>query len=249
MLKLLRFEFRKLRQSKSLYICSGLLAVLTAFSVYTAKSMNDELGLDTVTSGVGSLMEALPTSMIPMLMGIFVALFICEDYGSGTIRNILTRGYTRLSVFASKYLAVLAAAVFMSVICWAAAFITGAAFGGSGGEDFGAEQVKILLCQLVNTIALATLFFALSIMLQRPGGAIACCIVVPMVIKVGLRLGETALAEREIELYKYWIEGLGSSIAAVTVESDTLKEAFWYSLLYIPVCLAVGWLVSRKREY
>ena len=248
MLKLLHFEFCKLRQSKSLYICSGLLAVLTAFSVYTEKAMNDELGLDSVTTGIASLMEALPTSMIAMLMGIFVALFVCEDYTSGTIRNILTRGYTRLSVFASKFLTVLAAAVFMSFVCWAAAFITGTAFGGSG-DGFGAEQVKILLCQLVNTLAFATLFFALSIMIQRSGGAIACCIVVPMVMTIILKLADTALAEREIELYKYWIDGLGHSIASVTVKSGTLKDAFWYSVIYIPVSLAVGWLVSRKKEY
>ena len=249
MSKLLRFEFRKLLQSKSLYICSGLLAALTAFSVYTAKAMNDDLKLDAVTSGVNSLMEALPTSMIPMLMGIFIALFVCEDYGSGTIRNVLTRGYSRLSVFASKYIAVLAAAVFMSAICWAAAFVTGTAFGGSGSESFGSEQVKILLCQLVNTLAFATVFFALCSMIQKSGGAIACCVVLPMVMKIVLKLADTALAEHGIELYKYWIEGLGQSIASVTVDGDTLKDALLYSVIYIPVSLAGGWLASRKREY
>lgn len=250
MLNLIRFEFRKLLQSRSLYICSGLLALLSVFSIYSEKALSEKLEVaESAVSGIGCLMEALPTSLIAILLGIFIALFVCEDYSSGTIRNILTRGYSKLAVYISKFIAVLAATLFMSVICCAAAFLAGTVFGSAGDADFGSEQMKILLCQLVTAFAYSSVFFALSCALQKTGGAIACCIVLPMVLSILLKLADTALAEREIELSKYWLDSLWHSIAYVTVEKDTLRDALLYSVIYIPVSLAAGWLATMKREY
>lgn len=250
MFKLTVFEFRKLLQSKSLYICSGLLAVLSAFSIYTTKLMQDGVDVaDPTLCGLNNLMEALPTSMITTFLGIFIALFVCEDYTSGTIRNVLTRGFSRFSVYLSKYFAVLAATVLMSVICCAACFIAGTIIWGAGDAAFGSEQVKILLCQLVVIVAYASLFFALSSILQKTGGAIALCIVLPMVLTVVLKLADTALAEREIELSHYWLSKLIKGIGSITVEKDALKDALLYSAIYIPVSLAAGWLATMKREY
>ena len=103
--------------------------------------------------------------------------------------------------------------------------------------------------QLVVIVAYASLFFALSAILQKTGGAIALCIVLPMVLTVVLNLADTALAEREIVLSRYWLSKLINSVGSITVEKDALKDALLYSAIYIPVSLAAGWLATMKREY
>lgn len=75
------------------------------------------------------------------------------------------------------------------------------------------------------------------------------CIVLPMVLTVVLNLADTALAEREIVLSRYWLSKLINSVGSITVEKDALKDALLYSAIYISVSLAAGWLATMKREY
>ena len=75
------------------------------------------------------------------------------------------------------------------------------------------------------------------------------CIVLPMVLTVVLNLADTALAEREIVLSRYWLCKLINSVGSITVEKDALKDALLYTAIYIPVSLAAGWLATMKRAY
>lgn len=250
MFKLLRFEFRKLMQSRGFYICTAILVLLSGLSVYTAKFAQDQLGITSPdASGIKSLMEALPTSSITMLLGIFIAIFVCEDYTSGTIRNILTRGYSRLSIYAAKFVAVILAAVVMSTFCCLASYAVGTYIWGHGDASFGAEQVKILLYQLAVVLAYASIFYAICSVIQKTGGSIACCVVLPLLVTVVLKLADTALFEREIELTSYWLESISHSIASVSVEGEDLHRALFGSVVYTIASLVIGWLATMKREY
>ena len=220
MFKLLNFEFRKLIRQKSFYICIAAMLALLVGSAYTTELMTAKSGVeDPSLSGISYLMEAISGSALSAVLAVFIPLFICEDYASGTIRNIITRGFSRLEMFIAKLIAVLAATVLMTAVCLAAAYLVGTAFWGAGEPSLGSEQIKILLCQLAVIAAYATMFFAISSMLQKVGGSIAICLILPMAAVILLSLADAALAEREIELSGYWIENLGRSLASVEAEA------------------------------
>ena len=201
MFKLLNFEFRKLIRQKSFYICIAAMLALLVGSAYTTELMTAKSGVeDPSLSGISYLMEAISGSALSAVLAVFIPLFICEDYASGTIRNIITRGFSRLEMFIAKLIAVLAATVLMTAVCLAAAYLVGTAFWGAGEPSLGSEQIKILLCQLAVIAAYATMFFAISSMLQKVGGSIAICLILPMAAVILLSLADAALAEREIEL-------------------------------------------------
>ena len=207
MFKLLNFEFRKLIRQKSFYICIAAMLALLVGSAYTTELMTAKSGVeDPSLSGINYLMEAISGSALSAVLAVFIPLFICEDYASGTIRNIITRGFSRLEMFIAKLIAVLAATVLMTAVCLAAAYLVGTAFWGAGEPSLGSEQIKILLCQLAVIAAYATMFFAISSMLQKVGGSIAICLILPMAAAILLSLADAALAEREIELSGYWMK-------------------------------------------
>lgn len=250
MFKLLNFEFRKLIRQRSFYICIAAMLALLIGSAYTTELMTAESGIeDTSLSGISYLMEAISGSALSAVLAVFIPLFICEDYTSGTIRNIITRGFSRLEIFIAKLIAVLAATVLMTAVCLAAAYLVGTAFWGAGETALGSEQIKILLCQLAVIAAYATLFFAISSMLQKVGGSIAICLILPMAAVILLSLADAALAEREIELSGYWIENLGRSLASVEAESGDIKKALIGASCYFAASIAASWLVIMKREY
>lgn len=250
MFKLLNFEFRKLIRQKSFYICIAAMLALLVGSAYTTELMTAKSGVeDPSLSGINYLMEAISGSALSAVLAVFIPLFICEDYASGTIRNIITRGFSRLEMFIAKLIAVLAATVLMTAVCLAAAYLVGTAFWGAGEPSLGSEQIKILLCQLAVIAAYATMFFAISSMLQKVGGSIAICLILPMAAVILLSLADAALAEREIELSGYWIENLGRSLASVEAEAEDIKKALIGAGCYFAASIAFSWLVIMKREY
>lgn len=250
MFKLLNFEFRKLIRQKSFYICIAAMLALLVGSAYTTELMTAKSGVeDPSLSGISYLMEAISGSALSAVLAVFIPLFICEDYASGTIRNIITRGFSRLEMFIAKLIAVLAATVLMTAVCLAAAYLVGTAFWGAGEPSLGSEQIKILLCQLAVIAAYATVFFAISSMLQKVGGSIAICLILPMAAVILLSLADAALAEREIELSGYWIENLGRSLASVEAEAEDIKKALIGAGCYFAASIAFSWLVIMKREY
>lgn len=250
MFKLLNFEFRKLIRQKSFYICIAAMLALLVGSAYTTELMTAKSGVeDPSLSGIIYLMEAISGSALSAVLAVFIPLFICEDYASGTIRNIITRGFSRLEMFIAKLIAVLAATVLMTAVCLAASYLVGTAFWGAGEPSLGSEQIKILLCQLAVIAAYATMFFAISSMLQKVGGSIAICLILPMAAVILLSLADAALAEREIELSGYWIENLGRSLASVEAEAEDIKKALIGAGCYFAASIAFSWLVIMKREY
>ena len=250
MFKLLNFEFRKLIRQKSFYICIAAMLALLVGSAYTTELMTAKSGVeDPSLSGISYLMEAISGSALSAVLAVFIPLFICEDYASGTIRNIITRGFSRLEMFIAKLIAVLAATVLMTAVCLVAAYLVGTAFWGAGEPSLGSEQIKILLCQLAVIAAYATMFFAISSMLQKVGGSIAICLILPMAAVILLSLADAALAEREIELSGYWIENLGRSLASVEAEAEDIKKALIGAGCYFAASIAFSWLVIMKREY
>ena len=248
--KLLHFEFHKLIRQKSFYICLAVLLGMLVVSAETSQLIYaDSETLPPTLNALDNLMSSVSGSVLKMILGVFIPLFVCEDFVSGTIRNVITRGYTRLEIFFSKLIAVLCACVIMTVLCMAVAYLVGLMFWGTGEGAFTGEQVKILLCQLLVTLAISSLFYAISTVLQKTGGAIAVCLVLPMVLGIILTLADTALAEKEIQLSGYWIESDGAALSSADVAADELKKSLLTALAYLAVTTAGSWFLIRKREY
>ena len=86
--KLLHFEFHKLIRQKSFYICLAVAVAMLFISTYTTYLMQkdavdvSQMGID----GMSVMIGAVSGGTLSMVIGVFVPLFVCEDYVSGTIR-------------------------------------------------------------------------------------------------------------------------------------------------------------------
>ncbi len=249
--RLLHFEFHKLIRQKSFYICLAVAVAMLLATTYTSALISrdiaepSEMGID----GMDIMIGAVSGGTLVMVMGVFIPLFACEDYASGTIRNIITRGYTRLGIFCAKLITVLLATALMTAVCMASGYLIGTIFGGSGTQPFDADTVKLLLCQFAVILAEAALFYAVSSVLQKTGGAIAICLVLPMVVTILLTLADTALAEKEIELSGYWLDRINASLGSFDVTDKDMKKALLAAPAYFLAASAGSFLAISKREY
>lgn len=250
MMRLFKFEFYKLIRTRSYYICIGIMMLLTALSAYLQVLLKDQLGTLAVDmTRLSCVMTALSNSSVSMMLGIFISLFVCEDYSTGTIRTILARGYSRFDIYVSKLVAVIAASLVMAIAAILFACVVGVFFFIGDEVSFGGEQIKILLTQLVVVIAFASLFYSIATMLQKTGTSIAFCVVIPMMLTLLLQVLDAAFIEEEIVVSRYWLEGLLSIASGVTVKAHDLTEAFLCSLAYIAVSLVGGWFATKDNEF
>ena len=117
---LLRFEFRKLFGQKSFYVCTLLLLLFVFLSAVLSKLIaeNADDASYPALMTVNILRSSLQSANLPLILGIFTALFVCTDHADGTIKNIYAKGYPRTAVYFSKLTAILAAAALFCLAVW-----------------------------------------------------------------------------------------------------------------------------------
>ncbi len=258
MSRLFRFELRKLLRQPSFYICLTVLVGLTFMGIYSTYALSrlflSETGLPldpSALAGLGGmtaaeqLRRALDSSNLTMILGIFIALFICSDYTEGTAKNIIGRGYTRTAWMTAKLGTVLIAALLFSAACLVTTFAAGVAFFGLG-DPGKAELIPAVPIQLLLILAHAALFALFSFMLRKTGGAIAMNLLVPTVISLILTILDVLIFKEESKLADYWLPSVLSA-ASLPGEAEPLRWLLT-GLVYLAGCGALSWLLTSRQD-
>lgn len=106
MLKLLKFEFHKLIRQKSTYICILIPFIFLFLGILINKLiyMNDNAQIPTT---INILKISLATTNLTLILAIFIAINVTEDYTEQTIKNIYGKGYSREFVYLTKYIIII----------------------------------------------------------------------------------------------------------------------------------------------
>lgn len=250
MKNLLRFETRKLLRKKSFYICTAVMVVLILLSIMTLASIadiDDTFSMMVELPGFDAVLQAVSNSSFTTIAGIFVALFICEDYEQKTIKLIRSRGNSRTAIQLSKLMIVGIAVTAMYVVVLLVAFLLGTAYFGTGeienGKFFSVLGVQYLACMG----ELAMVFF-ISNILRKNGLSITAVIVLPILISILLSLGEIVWYEQDLRLNDFWISNLSVNLTETTVRNKRLTECLITALVYLGVFSAAGVFIGQKRD-
>ena len=245
---LLRFEFRKLFGQKSFYVCTLLLLLFVFLSAALSKLIAenaDDASYPALTT-VNILRSSLQSANLPLLLGIFTALFVCTDHTDGTIKNIYAKGYPRTAVYFSKLTAILAAAALFCLAVWCGGALSGTLLFEAGGAPTPA-LFAALAAQLCTVFGYAGLFFALAMLVRKTGGAIAACIVAPMLFSLLFSTADTLINSQTFRAGDYWLDGLFGTLSQTSVPGETLLAALLLSVAYAAAFTAVGALLHKNR--
>lgn len=260
MANLLRFEFRKVFRSKYFYILLGaaflytLLNGLTLYFVnWILENLAEEAG-EAIDSGMFdynsyTFTKAALSSNLFMIVGIFIAIFACEDNGHGTSKNIIAKGYSRLEVYFSKYIvSLLLTFVFALVAIIAAALFGLIAWGADSFTKTDPNMLPIILGQLLCVIVYHALFFAVAFSVGRSGPAIVINILVPMGLSLLLALGTVLVNRDDFSFANYWIDGILTNFTGDT-NIDLYLSNFILLFVYLILAELVGILIARKKQF
>lgn len=164
MIHIIRSDFYKLKKARYFWIClmaSILLAVVTIFILdFTYKVAGEQMeasmasqeqalqenGFNISTDGVPSSYEELTASSqmvsffagnTPLILAILISLFVGSEFNNGTIKNMVSKNYSRTKIYASKLITSCAAAIFFALVSAAASAVTATALWGFGETPDG----------------------------------------------------------------------------------------------------------------
>ena len=133
MKRLLLFELRKLFKNKSFYIWTfasvalSLIYLLCSFCMFSLQSSQNMQWIVSPESGIISAIGFFKTSPVTVFILMFICNFICNDFDNGILKNIISRGYSRQSIFTAKFMAVIVSTLFMVILNLVAVFAVSSA--------------------------------------------------------------------------------------------------------------------------
>lgn len=211
--KLLSAEFVRLFKSGIFRAALGFSAGFAAFAVVIryidvtrAAEQYAKLGVEYSNTDGLIFMGGL---YLVFAAAVFIGIFVGTEYSDGTIRNKLTAGHSRSSIYLSKWIVCTAADIIIHVMYIAVVLILGHLF-----IDGTTMPVKeILRFGAVSTVAFAgltalLLFISMSIQ-SKAAGSVVCLLTVTVMMFASITIFQKLQEPEYYEAYSYVDEETG----------------------------------------
>ncbi len=246
MIKLLKFEWRKLLRQKSLYICFGIGLLVTVLFISLGKILAERIGFELNGSAVESMLIVISESGFVSLLGIYLAIFACHDFANQTIKNIYARGYSRTMVYFTKYLVSLGVTLAMALLYMVFSFLYCLVLALPVGT-LTAAVFGTLALQLWVLVGMHGLFFGIGMMLGKTGGSVALNL---FGISFGFSILELVFQIFDIKfsILDYNLEVVLSNLITTEFSQGVLLRSLLLPLVYGVVFVGLGYWLNRRRD-
>jgi len=254
MVNLIKANFYKIFRMKSFYIC-GCLGI--AVAVLYLLSVNSQLGdLPPALfgyTGVKALMYGVTAGSL--FCTIFISLFIPSEFSLGTIKNMISSGKSRLSIYFTKLIMGLFVVAAYTVMPALVAFSLGSFLWGPGelsrGDYLGLIRMVGLI--ILAEFAMQCLFIMVGFLVRRSGGTVAINLVSIMGTRVFVLPLIDSLVYKWLKIdtfssEKYWPYTYSGEFLALNISQETLVTGLLVCAAAIIISSLIGALTFVKRD-
>lgn len=153
------------------------------------------------------------TSVVGLVIAVFVALFFGTEYSDGTIRNKLITGQPRVSIYLANLITASACSLLFEIAYLIACFAVGAPFMSSGLLRFLEVKPTVFWLTLAGTLVLVLAYSALFLLItmnsaRKTTSAVACILAAFALLIAGLYLQGRLEAPEYITNYILTVDGV-----------------------------------------
>lgn len=275
MLNLMRGELYKLFKSKCFYVCSVVLVVfvLLIYGMFSLADIVEKeeaamagntgiiVSVETNVSeeapiweqmGAIDIVQMMFSSMGSLLIAIFAAVFVCGEYTSGAIKNIVGKGYGRGCVFLSKYFSTIVGAVIMELVMLGAILLCELFIlhGNRLNGDLVLQLLNYVGIQLILAAAQTGIIVMINQISRSLGAGIAISVCLIMFSSFATTLATALFGYFKLTIVasEYWIIDLISNCPTVNITEKIWGHNVLWSMVWIVLTIAVGILHYRKAD-
>lgn len=272
---LIKSDFKKLFKNRSLFVCSIVACVVGAFTVffmdlsYELSTANNGFGamLEQYSGVIGSVdpssLEAinailsmgtsmglidamLSDSSVQMFIAICVCLYIASEYSHGTLKNTVSRGFSRHKIYFSKSVVSAVASVIIATMFVLGSIIT-SLLCSEITSDFNIMKIIVeYLAYIVLVLATSSMFLMISILIRKTGIAIVICIATPMGVQTLLALLAGAIPNLS-DYTRFWLPSTFGIIGS-SYSDSMIWLPIIIGLVYIAATYVAGTSVFAKHD-
>lgn len=277
MINLLSAEFYKIRKSKAIYI-GILVAAALVLLIYGSLAMIDKINQGEVANGtagiivfpnaeeaemvgapqsimqeigvIGVLQQMFGGHFVGIIAAVLVSIFVIREFSTGTIKNLVGKGHTRLTIFFAKMIPTIALTLVFEALVAAVSICMGIPF--MGWDAFSAtawENVAVYVgLQLLFGAAVAVIYMLVGELTRNLAAGISVSIGVLMfstTLTAGLDL---VFHGMEFQPSKYWVLDLMSSCHIADFPSEFIVRSVTVSIVWCLIASALGALHFRKAD-
>lgn len=271
--RLIKSDFIKLRKSKTLIVCSIIafcLSLLMALllvngwnsngngeSIEQATEMLIEMGMDEETVDMAlSIMPRpyiwsyanyfLSDGVISILAAICVSVFTASEYSMGTLKNTLSRGFSRTQIYLSKLIVSCVSVLILAVVYLLGGLLVGSIFLRGISELTAVQMILCVISYLCLFLAMTSVYYMLSIIIRRTGVTIALSLVIPNIVASILTTISYSIKEVS-EISQYWLFNTPSIVQKMCVSGQAYIPII-IALAYFILSTAAGLIISKRQE-
>lgn len=182
MINIIKAEIKRLTKSKGFWFSLGLFIFIYALCIFMQNSAQTAstyatspsagepgfyVSIDAVVKTLNTFATMFGHSFGTLILGIYLAIFVCNEYSSGYIKNIITLSHGRIANIISKMIIATIIDLMIIVISYAVAFI----LGNLIVTGFTIEPVNIIVkyafIMFVMTLALLSLIIFVTVLLRN----------------------------------------------------------------------------------
>ena len=201
------------------------------------------------TDGVTNGLTLIASSNLMLVMAIVISIFVASEYSHGTMKNTVSKGFSKYKIYVSKIITMTAASFITLLLVFLFGMITGAiAFGKLGAID--GHAFMLLGIQLLLHAALAAYFIMVAFLIRNSGGAVAINVVLS-VIPLGMLVYQILelIFKNKIHFTNYSLYyNINYFSPTASIGGTDILRAVIVALVMLAVTTALGILAFREMD-
>lgn len=276
MFNLFGAELYKWKRSRSFYVCL-LSAVACVVIIWLSFLLADKVESGQVENGTMGIMvseetleEGRSTSFLDELnmmqivqtfvgggfstvfMAIFICIWVVGEYANGAVRNVVGKGYSRNSIFLTKYLSAVLISLVLDIAIAMAAVLAGVAVMGTArvGEHFLPDCLAYVGVQLMLGVAYSGLIVAVSELTRSLAAGISISIFLAALSSTfanGLDLIFKTL-RIDFKVSDYWITNVIEHCPIEGINLNVVGGAISVTAMWTIISLMIGMIHFHEAD-
>lgn len=253
MLNLIKADFYKLFRMKSFYICGLLGAALSLLGISATNLQLEGLPIELLGySGITALIQGLSSAALFYI--IFISLFVPSEFSFGTIKNMISSGQSRVSIYLSKLVIGVFTVISYSLVSGVASWILGNIFWG-GGDISRDDYLKILRMFglfIFAEVAMQCIFIMVGFLLRRSGSTVAINLLITMLNGVVFGtinfLAYKWFKVEQFESSKYWPSTYSNIFLSLNISQEDIITGLIVCAISILIFSFIGIGTFLRRD-
>lgn len=249
---LFRMDLRHMVRGKAFYVMIGIAIFMPVMMLTQMSDANDlMMFIGSSSAETSSAFGAgMNLSMLNILTGMLLSIYIGKEYTTGFIKNIITAHANKYDYIISKSLIALICNAVFILVYLLTLFILGSLMGLPASIPSIAGFILYIIEKLILSIPLSMLMIAINLVFRRSYGwsIVFICIAATGIVTMSLQIGLQMLGVGTLSsLLNFTITG-ASYFSTMTPDLIAFLIIIAVSVVWTILCSLAGDLLMNKRD-